>query len=127
MPMYPDTAFRFENVQIHVLHGEEFFVPGSITLVTVCIEHPGLDVSPQFTAVAELEIIRKHVPVMQKTKTAVRGLANPNFQEVVPAAENHVQLVVVVRPVPRIPPGSGLVGPGPLDMTGTETARSTHL
>jgi hypothetical protein len=50
--MNADTAFALQDMQIHVVDCHEFFVAFSRAFLTQGVEHPWLDVTPEFAGVA---------------------------------------------------------------------------
>lgn len=47
VPVEPDAAVVHQDVEVHVIDGEEVLVPFAIGLVAEGVEHPGLDLPPQ--------------------------------------------------------------------------------
>src|ERR1700736_5318336 len=111
MAMDSDAALSLQNMQIHVLGGEELLVTRAGGLVTIGIKHPLFNFAGKLAAIAEIEIIGEYVPVMGEAEPAVWGFADTNLQEVVPATVDHIELITIVRAVFRIPPGGCLIRP----------------
>jgi len=111
MPMDSDPSLGLQDKQIHVLSGEELLVTRARWLVSVGIEHPVFDFAGKLAAIAEIEIVGEHIPVVEETEPAMWGLGDTNLQEVIPAPVDHIELIMIVRAVFRIPPGGCLVCP----------------
>ena len=115
MPVQPDAAFGLKDVQIHVVHGHEWFGRVVVVLRSERIEVPRLKLTLKLTASGIAAVVRYEIPVFQEPDAAMRIWTDASTEKVVPTAQHHVELVVIVAPAFRVPHPLVDVAPRDLD------------
>src|SRR5262245_20739272 len=94
MAVQPYAAARIQQMQIHVIDGEEVFPATAIVLDAVRIKVPRLERPAKLTASRVASVVRQQVSILQETDAAVRIGTHADAEIVVPPAQDHIELVL---------------------------------
>src|SRR5271165_6756964 len=61
VPVQADAAVVHQDMEVHVIDGEEVLVPFAVSLLAEGVEHPGLDLPPQLFHPGILAVVREEV------------------------------------------------------------------
>src|SRR5438094_4842433 len=115
MPMKPYAAFGLKDVQVHVVHSHERFGRIVVVLRSERIEVPRMELTLKLTAPGITAVVRHEISIFQESDAAMRIGTDASTEEVVPPAQHHVELVVIVASTFRVPDTLVDVAPRHLD------------
>src|SRR5213075_738319 len=97
MAMQSDRAERVEQMKVHVVDAEELLAPRPVGLAGERVEHPWLDRASQLAGAGEAAVVGEEVAILEQSHAAMRAAAPARPLERIPAAHDHVELVLIIR------------------------------